>query len=74
MVVAARKYYKTEEDLRAKYNPDTGKVEVYAVRAVVDEVADTKRELTLAEARKHNDAYRREYQEPGKSSAHVNSG
>ena len=56
MVVAARKFYKTEEELRAKYNPNTGKVDVYAVRAVVDEVADPKRELTVAEARKHNPA------------------
>ena len=52
MVVAARKYYKTEEDLRAKFNPETGQVDVYAVRAVVDEVADAKKEMTLAEARK----------------------
>ena len=29
MVVAARKYYKTEEDLRAKFNPDSGQVDVY---------------------------------------------
>src|SRR6202167_1627188 len=52
MVVAARKYYKTEEDLRAKFNPETGQVDVYAVRAVVDEVTDPKKEMTLAEARK----------------------
>jgi len=54
MVVAARKYYKTEEELRAKYNSTSGRIEVYAVRAVVDEVTDPKREITLAEARKHN--------------------
>ena len=52
MVVAARKYYKTEEDLRAKFNPETGQVDVYAVRAVVEEVTDPKKEMTLAEARK----------------------
>src|SRR6266851_4087302 len=52
MVVAARKYYKTEEDLRAKFNPETGQVDVYSVRTVVEEVADPQRELTLAEARK----------------------
>ncbi len=52
MVVAARKYYKTEEDLRSKFNPETGQVEVYAVRTVVEEVTDPKREVTLAEARK----------------------
>ena len=32
MVVAARKYYKTEEDLRGKFNATTGQVDVYAVR------------------------------------------
>jgi N utilization substance protein A len=52
MVVAARKYYKTEEDLRAKFNPETGQVDVYSVRAVVEEVADSKKEMTLVEARK----------------------
>ena len=54
MVVAARKYYKTEEDLRSKFNPDTGQVDVYAVRVVVDEVNDPKHEVTLAEGRKFN--------------------
>src|SRR5580700_6109696 len=54
MVVAARKYYKTEEDLRAKFNPETGQVDVYSVRAVVEEVTDAKKEMTLAEARKLN--------------------
>jgi N utilization substance protein A len=54
MVVAARKYYKTEEDMRSKFNPDTGQVDVYAVRAVVEEVTDPKKEMTLAEARKYN--------------------
>ncbi len=52
MVVAARKHYKTEEDLRSKFNPETGQVDVYAVRMVVEEVTDPKRELTLAEAHK----------------------
>jgi len=35
MVVAARKHYKTEEDLRAKFNQDTGQVDVYSVQTVV---------------------------------------
>ena len=54
MVVAARKYYKTEEDLRAKFNAETGQVDVYSVRAVVEEVIDPKKEISLAEARKAN--------------------
>ena len=52
MVVAARKYYKTDEDLRAKFNAETGQVDVYAVRAIVGEIVDPKKEMTLIEARK----------------------
>jgi N utilization substance protein A len=56
MVVAARKYYKTEEDLRAKFNQETGQVDVYSVHTVVEEVTDPKKEVSLAEARKKNPA------------------
>jgi len=52
MVVAARKYYRTEEDLRSKFNADTGHVDVFSVQTVVDEVADPTREISLADARK----------------------
>src|SRR2546429_4757982 len=56
MVVAARKYYKSEEDLRAKFNQETGQVEVYSVHMVVEEVTDAKKEISLAEAKKKNPA------------------
>jgi transcription termination/antitermination protein NusA len=52
MVVAARKYYRTEEDLRSKFNPDTGHVDVFSVRAVVEEVTDPLREISIGDARK----------------------
>jgi len=52
MVVAARKFYKTEEDLRAKFNPETGQVDVFSVHIVVEEVTDPKKEISLAEAKK----------------------
>ena len=52
MVVAARKFYRTEEDLRSKFNPETGHVDVFAVRAVVEDVTDPLREISLADARK----------------------
>ncbi|MFY9803825.1 MAG: transcription termination factor NusA [Candidatus Acidiferrales bacterium] len=52
MVVAARKYYRTEEELRSKFNPDTGQVDVYSVHTVVEEVADPVREISLNDARK----------------------
>ena len=52
MVVAARKYYRTEEELRSKFNPTTGQVDVYSVHTVVEEVADPVREISLNDARK----------------------
>jgi transcription termination/antitermination protein NusA len=52
MVVAARKYYRTEEELRSKFNPTTGQVDVYSVHVVVEEVADPVREISLNDARK----------------------
>ena len=54
MVVAARKFYKTEEDLRGKFNPETGQVDVYSVVTVVEEVTDPKKEIAIAEAKKKN--------------------
>ena len=52
MVVAARKYYKSEEDLRGKFNAETGQVDVYSVLTVVEEVTDPKREISIADAKK----------------------
>ena len=49
MVVAARKFFRTEEDLRAKFNPETGQIDVYSARTVVDEVTDPLKEVTLAD-------------------------
>ena len=54
MVVAARKFYKSEEDLRGKFNQETGQVDVFSVITVVEEVTDPKREIALADARKKN--------------------
>ena len=54
MLVAARKYYRTEEELRSKFNAATGQVDVYSVHTVVEEVADPLREISLTEARKQS--------------------
>src|SRR5712672_1368865 len=56
MVVAARKYYKTEEKLRGKFNAESGEVDVFSVLTVVEEVADPKMEISLADAKKKNPA------------------
>ena len=54
MVVAARKYYKTEEPLRGKFNAESGQVDVFSVLTVVEEVTDPKSEIALADAKKKN--------------------
>jgi len=54
MVVAARKYYKTEENLRGKFDATQGDIKVFAVRNVVEEVVDANLEMSLEEARKHD--------------------
>jgi transcription termination/antitermination protein NusA len=52
ILVATRKYYKSTEDLQSHFNRDTGTVEVFAVKKVVEQVEDPIRELTLEEAQK----------------------
>lgn len=49
VVTAARKQFKTGEDLRARYNADTGDVELFALMTVVDEIQDASTEITLAD-------------------------
>ena len=51
MAVAARKHYKTTEEVRAEFDRATGVLRVFAVRKVVEEVTDPLLEVTLAEAR-----------------------
>src|SRR6266850_3978898 len=51
IVVASRKYFKSNEDLRGRINPETGEVDVFAVKKVVDTILNPGREITLDEAR-----------------------
>jgi N utilization substance protein A len=49
VVTAARKQFKTGEDLRARYNAESGDVELFALMTVVDEVQDAATEISLAD-------------------------
>ena len=53
ILVAARKYYQTDDDLLSQFNRDTGVVEVFAVKKVVETVTDPTKEISLEDARKH---------------------
>ena len=50
VLVATRKYYKSTEDLTSSFNKETGQVEVYAVKQVVETVTNSSREISLSEA------------------------
>jgi N utilization substance protein A len=51
MLVAARKHFRTTEDLVADLDA-SGAIQIYGVRKVVEEVADPDREISLKDARK----------------------
>jgi transcription termination/antitermination protein NusA len=51
MLVAARKHFRTTEDLIADLDA-AGAIQIYGVRKVVEEVQDPAREMNLADARK----------------------
>ena len=55
IVVATRKYYKTQENLRAELDKDTGKIRAYAVKTIVElpeQVEDPVLQISLEDARK----------------------
>ena len=55
IVVATRKYYKTQENLRAVLDKDSGKINAYAVKSIVEipeQVEDPNLQVTVEEARK----------------------
>ena len=50
VLTASRKYYKGNEHLRTKFNPETGSVELFAVKHIVEAVEDPETEISLTEA------------------------
>src|SRR5579885_1543894 len=55
IVVATRKYYKTQENLRAELDKDTGKINAFIAKTVVEtpeQVEDPNSQVSLDEARK----------------------
>jgi N utilization substance protein A len=49
-LAASRKVFKGDEDLRSRFNLETGQVELYAVRQIVTDVTNPQREISLGEA------------------------
>ena len=54
MLVAARKHFRTTEDLVAELDEQTGAIQIFGVRRVVPEVKDPDKEISLDAAREVN--------------------
>ncbi|MBL8209500.1 MAG: transcription termination/antitermination protein NusA [Bryobacterales bacterium] len=54
MLVAARKHFKSNEDLVADLDHDKGGVKIYAIYKVVEQVQDPGHEMAVEQARKHD--------------------
>ena len=55
MVAAARKFYKTGEDLQARFDHKTGQVEIFAVLKVVEIVENSNMEISIEDAHEYDD-------------------
>ena len=51
VATASRKYYKTGENLKTRFNLETGQVDLFALKTVVEEVASPATEISIHEAR-----------------------
>src|SRR6266849_583180 len=56
MLVAARKHFRTTEDLVAEFDEHTGAIHIFGVRRVVPQVTDPDKEISLDDARAVNPA------------------
>jgi len=50
MIIAARKHYRTNEDLDAEFDTKSGEITLFGLRQVVEQVADPQHEVSLSEA------------------------
>src|SRR5205807_1405395 len=51
VATASRKYYKTNENLKTRFNMETGQVDLFALKTVVQDVTNSATEIAIEEAR-----------------------
>jgi transcription termination/antitermination protein NusA len=51
VATASRKYYKTGENLKTRFNMETGQVDLFALKQVVQDVTNASTEISIDEAR-----------------------
>jgi N utilization substance protein A len=52
ILTASKKYYKSNEDLRSRFNGESGEIEVFAVKQIVETVETSETQIALEEAHK----------------------
>ncbi|MDA1184314.1 MAG: transcription termination factor NusA [Acidobacteria bacterium] len=50
VLTASRKFYKTTEDLKTRFNQDTGQVDLFAIKHIVADVDDASTQISLKDA------------------------
>jgi hypothetical protein len=50
VLTASRKYYKTNENLKTRFNQETGQVDLFAIKHIVTDVTNDATEISLKEA------------------------
>src|SRR5258705_4600109 len=50
VLTASRKYYKTNENLKTRFNQETGQVDLFAIKHIVQDVEDPSTQISLKEA------------------------
>ena len=50
VLTASRKYYKTNENMKTRFNPETGQVDLFAIKHIVSDVEDPSTQISLKEA------------------------
>ncbi len=56
MIAAARKFYRTGEDISARFERETGMLEIFAIKRVTDVVGDPNLEISLEKAKEIDDS------------------
>src|ERR1041385_2155584 len=51
VATASRKYYKTGENLKTRFNLETGQVDLFALKTVVQDVTNPSTEISIDDAR-----------------------
>src|SRR5947207_15992206 len=50
VLTACRKYYKTNENLKTRFNQETGQVDLFAIKHIVQDVRDPTTQISLKAA------------------------